>query len=65
MKTEVIDDLINILCPDSEIPDVKAPKTVTPDQLGGFQVLYDETAVVDLAELDKKAKLKKATGTWR
>ena len=38
MKTEVIDDVINIVCPDNEIPDSKAPKDARPDQLGGFEV---------------------------
>ena len=36
LKTEVIDDLLNIVCPDGEIPDVKSPRSPRPDQVVAY-----------------------------
>lgn len=41
MKYDMLDDTLNILFPDGEVPDIK--RTVeTPANLGAYELLYDE-----------------------
>jgi tubulin polyglutamylase TTLL1 len=65
MKTELIDDVLSIVCPDGAIPDVKAPRVPRPDQLGGFQILYDESQTHLFDTDTRKSKVTKKPGTWR
>jgi tubulin polyglutamylase TTLL1 len=69
LKATVINDVFNIVFPDGELQDVRAPKS-GPESLGGFQVLYDETAAASAEAMEKerekerKGKVKKQ-GLWR
>jgi hypothetical protein len=38
MKHTVIDDVFSIMCPGGAMPDVKAYRVPTPEQMGSFQV---------------------------
>lgn len=58
MKYKLMNDVINIVIPPGEAPDVRWNKTVSKDVLGNFYVLYDEEqAQSDPITLDPKNKL--------
>ncbi|KAL5106013.1 putative tubulin polyglutamylase TTLL1 [Taenia crassiceps] len=42
MKYKLIDDVLNIVVPDNQIPDVKVSRPTKDLSLGDFEVLYDE-----------------------
>lgn len=42
LKYKLINDIINIVVPNNEIPDIKSSKTITKEQMGHFDLLYDE-----------------------
>eukprot|EP00048_Salpingoeca_helianthica_P017780 m.238968 g.238968 ORF g.238968 m.238968 type:complete len:400 (-) comp22180_c0_seq1:72-1271(-) len=64
LKATVINDVFNIVFPDGELCDVRVPRP-PPESLGGFQVLFDESAAADpAADRDKRAKAKKPV-MWR
>ncbi|KAL5965220.1 putative tubulin polyglutamylase TTLL1 [Taenia solium] len=42
MKYKLIDDVLNIVVPDNQIPDIKVSKPTKDLSLGDFEVLYDE-----------------------
>ena len=54
MKFKLINDVLNIVVPNGEIPDIRTKGSNTnPESLGNFDVLYDEEAViVELSEKD-------------
>eukprot|EP00043_Microstomoeca_roanoka_P007211 m.69539 g.69539 ORF g.69539 m.69539 type:complete len:402 (+) comp13740_c0_seq4:49-1254(+) len=67
MKQLVIDDVFNIVCPNGEIPDVRNPTVPTREQMGAFEVLYDETQDVPVAaDKDKRQRIpRKPSSTWK
>ena len=46
LKATVINDVFSIVFPDGEMLDVRAPHP-PPENLGGFQLLFDESACID------------------
>ncbi|VDK36936.1 unnamed protein product [Taenia asiatica] len=42
MKYKLIDDVLNIVVPDNQVPDIKVSKPTKDLSLGDFEVLYDE-----------------------
>lgn len=77
MKTTVMKDVYDIVCPTgglvwlespvteplSGVPDVKDKGNV--EQVGTFELLYDELASTDALERERKAKSTKKVGTWK
>ena len=65
MKTTVIHDLMNIVCPGGQpgIPDPRSGEK--PEKTGGFQLLYDETESAEMIEKEKRDKLAKKTAMWK
>lgn len=45
MKTRLIDDTLNIVAPNGIIADIRGPRPPIPDDLGLYDLLYDEEAV--------------------
>eukprot|EP00050_Salpingoeca_kvevrii_P007748 m.298326 g.298326 ORF g.298326 m.298326 type:complete len:403 (+) comp13833_c0_seq1:294-1502(+) len=56
MKATVIDDVYKIVCPGGAMPDVKARHEAVPEQVGTFEVLYDEANSIETAERERKFK---------
>ncbi|XP_076330463.1 tubulin tyrosine ligase-like 1B isoform X5 [Tachypleus tridentatus] len=54
MKQKLIADILNIVVPFGEIPDVRLSKTPDRLQLGSFEVLYDEEQAVIEASTEKE-----------
>eukprot|EP00112_Aurelia_sp_Birch-Aquarium-sp1_P004304 Seg1486.1 transcript_id=Seg1486.1/GoldUCD/mRNA.D3Y31 product="putative tubulin polyglutamylase TTLL1" protein_id=Seg1486.1/GoldUCD/D3Y31 len=52
MKFSLTNDIINIVMPNGELPDVRREKLPTKEALGNFEVLYDE----ELAALENTEK---------
>ncbi|CAF0899168.1 unnamed protein product [Didymodactylos carnosus] len=54
MKFKMLNDVLNIVVPNGEIPDIKnKPQTVTRETLGNFDLLYDEEqAQIELSDKD-------------
>ncbi|EDQ84350.1 uncharacterized protein MONBRDRAFT_30326 [Monosiga brevicollis MX1] len=69
MKHTVINDAMNILCPDGQMPDVKRYHVPTAAQMGSFEVLYDETLLpaANTAKPGKKGPRRtvSTSSTWR
>ncbi|EGD73485.1 tubulin-tyrosine ligase [Salpingoeca rosetta] len=67
MKHTVIDDVFSIVCPDNRMPDVRNPGVPTREQMGTFEVLYDETQdVAVVAEKEKRRTLtRRSSSTWK
>nr|CAH8870672.1 unnamed protein product [Trichobilharzia regenti] len=42
LKYKLVNDVVNIVIPNGAIPDVKSNKTVSKEQMGLFDLLYDE-----------------------
>ncbi len=64
LKATVINDVFGIVFPDGELLDVRTPRP-PPEKLGGFEPLFDESAMLDpAADRDKKSKAKKPN-LWR
>lgn len=71
MKFSLINDIINIVLPNGDIPDVRREKLLTKESLGNFELLYDE----DLAALEcaegrsrgnqSRGNRDKAKATWK
>ncbi|KAL5007155.1 hypothetical protein ScPMuIL_015961 [Solemya velum] len=58
MKYKLINDVINIVIPPGEPPDVRWSRVPSKDNLGSFDLLYDEElAQSDLSGMDPKGKL--------
>ncbi|KAK4474873.1 hypothetical protein MN116_000745 [Schistosoma mekongi] len=47
LKYKLVNDIINIVAPHGAIPDVKSSKNVTKEQMGQFDLLYDEEKALD------------------
>ena len=62
MKFKLINDVLNIVVPNGEIPDIRSKPAITsPEVLGDFDVLYDEEQAS--CELnDKEYREQKARG---
>eukprot|EP00795_Rhopilema_esculentum_P014335 gene14335-5377_t len=52
MKFSLMNDIINIVMPNGEVPDVRREKIPSKEALGNFEVLYDE----ELATADSNDK---------
>eukprot|EP00039_Didymoeca_costata_P017344 m.320948 g.320948 ORF g.320948 m.320948 type:complete len:403 (-) comp16524_c0_seq7:66-1274(-) len=62
MKYDMLDDTLNILFPDGEVPDIK--RTVeTPANLGAYELLYDE-AMMGGGEKEK-TKARRPSSSWK
>jgi tubulin polyglutamylase TTLL1 len=62
MKFKLISDIINIVIPNGDVPDVKNNKPISKEALGNFDLLYDEElATLELNE-DEYRKLKPKGG---
>jgi hypothetical protein len=62
----MLDDTLNIVCPDAEIPDTRQKIGANPAKhLGGYEVLYDEVAATAAGERDKPARAKRSVSTWK
>ena len=60
MKFKLISDIINIVIPNGEIPDVKSfNKQPAKDALGNFDLLYDEDLAQQEVNEDEFKKMKK------
>lgn len=63
MKFKLISDIINIVIPNGEIPDVKSyNKQPASDSLGNFDVLYDEELAFNECNTEEEMKKLKAKG---
>ncbi|KAF5399205.1 Tubulin tyrosine ligase like 1 [Paragonimus heterotremus] len=49
LKYKLVNDVINIVVPNGVIPDAKNSKTVSKEQMGQFDLLYDEENAVEEA----------------
>ncbi|CAH8618656.1 unnamed protein product [Heterobilharzia americana] len=47
LKYKLVNDVINIVIPNGTIPDVKSNKSIAKDQMGQFDLLYDEEKVYE------------------
>ncbi|VDP86761.1 unnamed protein product [Echinostoma caproni] len=47
LKYKLVNDVINIVIPNGIIPDAKGSKTVTKEQMGLFDLLYDEEKMME------------------
>ncbi|TPP55945.1 Ubulin polyglutamylase TTLL1 [Fasciola gigantica] len=47
LKYKLVNDVINIVIPNGVIPDAKGSKTVTKEQMGLFDLLYDEEKALE------------------
>lgn len=69
MKGSVLDDAFNIVCPGGELPDVREKEqreaALTPEQLGNFEVLYDEIKSGEHLEKESKRVGRKISATWK
>jgi tubulin polyglutamylase TTLL1 len=66
LKSTMIDDAFRIIFPDGEMPDVKSRRNPTHDEMGTFELLYDEAATAETIEKQKKASLtRKPSSLWK
>ena len=70
MQSAVLDDVFTIICPGGELPDVREKEAreaaLRPDQLGTFEVLYDETASSEhLERMKARASSRRASASWK
>ena len=70
MKSAVLDDVFNIVCPGGEAPDVREKEAresaLTADQLGTFEVLYDEAASSEhLERMKARRDSRRSSSTWK
>ncbi|KAH8862813.1 putative tubulin polyglutamylase TTLL1 [Schistosoma japonicum] len=47
LKYKLVNDVINIVVPHGAIPDIKSSKIVTKEQMGQFDLLYDEEKALE------------------
>lgn len=64
-RYRMLDDTLKIVCPDAEIPDAKAKLPPLTSNLGGYDLLYDETLATAAGERDKPARSKRSVSTWK
>ncbi|XP_019631189.1 PREDICTED: probable tubulin polyglutamylase TTLL1 [Branchiostoma belcheri] len=64
MKYNLINDSLNIVMPNGELPDVRWNKVPPKEALGNFDLLYDEDlAQADILERDTKSRLGVSVGS--
>lgn len=64
LKHKLLDDTMNIVCPDGELPDVKRKIDPIDMELGQYELLYDESLSHLAVEKDRRKK--KAAGSgWK
>ncbi|XP_050410433.1 polyglutamylase complex subunit TTLL1 [Patella vulgata] len=64
MKYKLISDCINIVIPPGELPDVRWSRIPAKENLGSFDILYDEElAQADILTQEIKSRVGQATGT--
>ena len=64
LKHKLLDDTLNIVCPDGEMPDIKRKVDTPSMELGQYELLYDET-MSQKAEKDKGPRQKRSGSTWK
>ncbi|CAH8643027.1 unnamed protein product [Schistosoma haematobium] len=47
LKYKLVNDVINIVVPNGAVPDVKSNRNVTKEQMGQFDLLYDEEKALE------------------
>jgi tubulin polyglutamylase TTLL1 len=66
LKYQMLNDTLNIVCPDSEMPDVKRKLADHPVDLGQYEILYDETMAASASGAERPGKGKRpGTSTWK
>ena len=65
MKTRLIDDALNIVAPNGIIADIRGPRPPIPENLGLFDLLYDEEAVLASEKSKTTKDLRSKQPVWR
>ncbi|GAB6030010.1 putative tubulin polyglutamylase ttll1, variant 2 [Chamberlinius hualienensis] len=63
LKSTLIKDILNIVCPPGHIPDVKQAKAANFSNLGNFELLYDEEAYQIENDKNSGSGLKRRNGS--
>ncbi|OON17264.1 Tubulin-tyrosine ligase family protein [Opisthorchis viverrini] len=61
LKYKLVNDVINIVVPNGLIPDAKGSKTVSREQMGQFDLLYDEEKAMEEANAQVESVAKTRT----
>ena len=64
-RYKLLDDTLNIVCPDGEVPDIRRRVAEPPAKdTGSFELLFDET-IASAVDRDRPTKNKRQSSTWK